>query len=148
MLPGVSQVRPGPGPGHRQGVREPGFSSPLPLASEWSSGSLADEEKATFALGGRRDDWRRARWTGTISELEACWPGWPGGPGPGARGGGGRGYRAMDIGRVSPSGRIEVQEQIDLASSRRRDLDICWTWETAEELLEARWVVGECRNRS
>lgn len=82
MLPGVSQVR--PGPGHRQGVREPGFSSLLPLASEWSSGSLADEEKATFALGGRRDDWRRARWTGTISELEACWPGWPGGPGPGA----------------------------------------------------------------
>lgn len=48
----------------------PGFSSPLPLASEWSSGSLADEEKATFALGGRRDDWRRARWTGTVSELE------------------------------------------------------------------------------
>lgn len=85
MLPGVSQVR--PGPGHRQGVREPGFSSLLPLASEWSSGSLADEKKATFALGGRRDDWRRARWTGTISELEACWPGWPGGPGPG---GGGR----------------------------------------------------------
>lgn len=111
----------------------PGFSSPLPLASEWSSGSLADEEKATFALGGRRDDWRRARWTGTVSELELE----PEGPGGG--------YRAMSIGRVSPSGLSEVQEQIDLVSSRSRD--ICWAWET-EELIEARWVVGECRNRN
>lgn len=121
MLPGV---RSGQGQGTTsksgsQGAREPGFSSPLPLASEWSSGSLADEEKATFALGGRRDDWRRARWTGTISELELE----PGGPGEGGGGGVSR-----DGHRQGISVRIEVQEQIDLASSRSRDIWTSKTW--------------------
>jgi hypothetical protein len=49
MLPGVGS---GQGQGPTGTSREPGFCSPLPLASECPSGSLADEEKATSLLAG------------------------------------------------------------------------------------------------
>lgn len=145
MLPGVSQVR--PGPGHRQGVREPGFSSRCrwPVGGRLAVWPTRKKQRSLLAGDGTTGDARDGQ--GPYRSWKPAGLAGLGARGPGP-GGGGRGYRAMDIGRVSPSGRIEVQEQIDLASSRRRDLDICWTWETAEELLEARWVVGECRNRS